>query len=197
MVLIDLLVVLSQNKKQPLYKAFIDSSLYVFLVCFGDDPSIQPFLRENTSFTKVVNELVSSSYSSASITLKNILTSQNNLKVTIKTIIDFFHEKDRSIVSNHGKDIIQSFRHLIQLIKVLDMESSSLILSLLQEIIQTFNENDDKELLCMKWEVFTASLFGKQEDNTLTIVQLTEYIHSLLHQRLPSMEVSGFLLLSL
>lgn len=197
MALIDLLVVLSQNKKQSLYKAFIDSPLYVFLVYFGDDPSIQPFLKENTSFTKVVNELVSSSYSSASITLKNILTSQNNLKVTIKTIIDFFHEKDRTIVSNHGKDIIQSFRHLIQLIKVLDMKSSSLILSLLREIIQTFNENEDKELLCMKWEVFTASLFGEQEDNTLTIVQLTEYIHSLLHQRLPSMEVSGFLLLSL
>lgn len=195
MALIDLLVVLSQNRKQPLYKAFIDSPLYVFLVCFGDDPSIQPFLRMNTSFTKVVNELVSSSSSSASITLKSILTSQNNLKVTIQAIIDFFHEKDRTIVSNHGKDVIQSFRHLIQLIKVLDM-GSSLILSLLREIIQTFNENDDKELLCMKWEVFTTSLFGKQEDNTLTIVQLTEYIHSLLHQQLPSMEVSGFPLLS-
>lgn len=190
MPLIDLLVVLGQNKRHPLYKAFTESPLYAFLVCFCGDPSIQPFLKMNTPFTEVVNDLITSSQSSASLTLKSISTSQNNLKATVMTITDFLHERDRTVVINHGKDIIHSFNRLTGLLKVLDIGSSSMIISFLLEILQTLNDNDDSELVCMKWEILTTALFGKQDDETTTIVQLTEYLHSLLHQKLPSMEVS-------
>lgn len=179
--LIDLLKMISRDRKKPLFLHFTQSPYYMYLHHLMKNPSFHPNLMQNRAFVDFLPTIVLDSVPSSLSQFPD--TSMVEKEMT--SVIKYLHEENLDELKRTGFAVVSDFQNLLRGLSEFDVYRSSAITQLIEEIITMINHSKNIDLIRMKLQMITMSLFSEEEG----LRSLLNYINILLFQTCPQLDV--------
>ena len=179
--LIELLKVISRDRKMPIFILFTQSSYFLYLHHLMKNPSFHPNLMKNKSFVDFLPTIFSDCIPSS----LQMLPSTQSIENEMGSIINYLHEQDLDKLKKTSYEVVCDFQNLLRGLSEFDILRSSAVTRLIEEIITVINSSESIDLIRVKIQMIVMSLFTEEDH----IRSLVNYINILLYQTCPLLDV--------